>query len=136
MKVSDIITNIGENEILLVSKEEKAILIKRIDPDHQHMAKLVRLYRFNDDQDIIEEIDLDKDVEELIDIFSKSLDIKEFLRQKLNEESGISVSEMAKLLRKHPEVKGEIKPRRGCLYLQIPNPEPGEKDIMFFLKDV
>jgi hypothetical protein len=136
MKVSDIIANVKEGQLAQIEAGMKAVLVLERDSEHAHMAKYKKLYFYNDKDEIIEEIDLDADIEMLVKILAKKVDVEELIRQQLQDQGAMQVHKIAETLKKHPEVEKQITPRRGCLYLQIPNPEPGEEDHKLYLRDL
>jgi hypothetical protein len=135
MKVSELVSSLKPGELMSIEKEMKAIPIVERDPDHPNMSKYKKMYLFGGDE-IVETIDVERDVEHLVGILAEKVDAKELIRQQLGDRCAMSIHKMAEVLKKHPEVHEDIKPHRGCLYLQIPNPEPGEEDFKLYLRDL
>lgn len=135
MKISEILCEeMDDNDHFICDWKVRCALKRRRDPDHSNMSRMIALYRFDEKGEITETINLEKSVDELVEMLYHTIDVKEFLRQKLEEEGALNVEELANILKKHPEAAKEAKSRQGCLYIQIPNPEPGKEDYKLFLK--
>ena len=126
----------GKKQRVTIAYDVCVALVTEVDEDHPNMSKNLKMFMFDPGtQEITEEIDLDKSVEEMVEIFASKINVKEFLRQTLHESGVMQLAELAKFIKKHPDATMETKNKRGCLYLQVPNPDPGASDFKLFLKD-
>lgn len=141
MKLSDVFSIMTADEYMISSRpgfttleDANYVVIYDTKMCEEHgMNVMKRAYKILPDNEL-EEIPL----ETMLKVVKKSLkervDVDELLDQVLRTGGPHTLIAVYEILMKHPEVKSQIKAKPGCLYLNIPNPEPGKPDEAVYLR--
>lgn len=143
MKVSDIFSVLSADEYMIASKtlapfannndDNYVVIYEKGDYQDHGMHVMKRVYRVLPDGDL-EEVPIRKMIDEVKTALRSKVNVDDLLEQVLTTSGPHPVIRAHEILSKHPEVADKIQPRKGCLYLNIPNPKPGEADEQIYLR--
>lgn len=105
---------------------------KSANEDHgMHVMK--RVYKILP-EDELEEVPIEKMIMEVKKAVKEKIDVDELLDQVLRTGGPHSLIRTYQIISKHPEVTENIQSRKGCFYLDIPNPNPGEENAKLYIR--
>lgn len=146
MKLSDVFNVLEANEYLVAGSgfahpgeeytdmgENYVVVYDRNDVTDHGMHTMKRVYKVIPDGDL-EEIDIRKMVEDVKKAIKSKVNVDDLLEQVLTTGGPTSLIRTHGIISKYPEVVEKIEPRKGCLFLDIPNPEPGEHNESIYLR--
>lgn len=143
VKLSEVFSAMTAGEYMICSKQVafqgepedvNYVVVYDKDANEEHgMHVMKRVYRIlpNDE---LEELPVEKMIREVKEAVKDRVSVDELLDQVLHTGGPHSLVKAHSIIKKHPEVKERIQTRRGCLYLDIPNPEPGEQGASLYLR--
>jgi len=132
MKKTDVLKEIKDGQFLITSPEVWEIRDETYHKEHG-VARTVRAFKVLD-ADTLEEIPLDKMTTEIIEALKDRIDVKEFLKEVLLQNTPFEdVIRIHAIITKHPEAAKEATPRHGCFFIDIPNPDPGAEGVGLYL---
>lgn len=143
MKLSDIFSVLTADEYMIASKgvalpgdtdDDNYVVVYAKDDFTEHgMHSIKRVYEVLPDGDL-KEIPFRKMVDEVKAAIAPKVSVEELLEQVLTTSGPTPVIRVHEIISKHPEVVKDIKPKKGCLYLEIPNPGPGKQPEHLYVR--
>lgn len=142
-KLENVFSALSATEYMICSKgvaiqgepeDSNYVVIYDREQNEEHgMHYMKRVYRILPDNDL-EEVNIDKMICEVKDAIRNKVDTEELLEQMLRTGGPHSLVRAHTIISKYPEVKEQIRTRRGCLFLDIPDPTPGKEGAKLYLR--
>ena len=143
MKLADVYNVLAADEYMIAAKslgfmsdkddDNYVVVYDKGDFSEHGMHVMKRVYRILPDGDL-EEVPIRKMIDEVKAALRSKVNVDDLLEQVLTTSGPHPVIRAHEILSKHPEVAEKIQPRKGCLYLEVPNPEPGEPSEAIYLR--
>jgi hypothetical protein len=141
VKLSDIFSVMSADEYMISDKpgftaldDAGYVVIYDKKPCEEHgMNIMKRAYKILPGGDL-EEVPIEHMLKEVKAALVDRVNVDELLEQVLRTGGPHSLIRTYEILKKYPEVKKDIKAKPGCLFLDIPNPAPGESNEQIYLR--
>jgi hypothetical protein len=141
VKLDEVFSTVSADEYMIGSRpsffterdEDFIVIYDRKMCEEHGMNIMKRAYKILPGGDL-EEIPVEKMLKEVKSALKDRVDVEEILDQALRSGGPHTLMRTYDILQKHPEVKKQIVSKPGCLFLNIPNPEPGEHDEAIYLR--
>ena len=143
VQLSEVFSVMTANEYMICSKgvaiqgepeDMDYVVVYDKDANEEHgMHSMKRVYRILPGGEL-EELPLEKMINDVKEAVKTKVDVNELLDQVLRTGGPHTLVRAYGIVSKYPEVKKCVTTRRGCLYLDIPNPHPGEESARLFLR--
>lgn len=130
MKLSEIIKTVESNEYLVFDKNVGMAVIFDREMCMEHGEnKIKRIFRILEDGDTVEELPVEKMVNDLAEALLHTIDPKFLIKKVLGEMLPPHLVKAHEVITKHPEAAKQAKTLHHCLIIQLENPVPGESAI-------
>jgi hypothetical protein len=135
MKISEVVAGIDRtHEYMIVDPVNEIITVYDQETVKEHgLQQFTRLYRMLAG-DECEEVNIDDMVKVVVDSVCSKIKMRDFLKKVLVQSQPMDLLHAYDILHAHPEAAKDVKSRDGCVYLDIPNPKPGEPNAAIYLR--
>ena len=140
LKLSDVFSTMSADEYMISTRpgfcleDADYVVIYDKKPCEEHgMNIMKRAYKVLPDG-LLEEIPIQMMMSAVRDAIRDKVSVDEILEQALLNGGPHTLIRTYEILKKHPEVKEQITTRKGCLFLDIPNPDPGKPSEAIYLR--
>ena len=135
MNKTDVLNSIVNNEYLIMDNEHKLMCIfdEELAKDHG-MRVLKRLYVIQGDGDTVKALNVEKMIKNLTDALLHTIDPRVLLTKVLEQTPPPDLIKADEIVRAHPDAAKRAKPRDGCFYIDLENPQPGEPGVPLYIR--
>jgi hypothetical protein len=146
MKLTDVYNILAADEYLVAGsgpafpeecwspgKDSFVIVYDKNDITEHGMHTMKRVYRIMPGGDL-EEVPIRLMIDQVKAALKSKVNVDDLLEQVLSTGGPTALIKTHEIISKYPEVIEKIEPRKGCLFLEIPNPNPGETSEQIYLR--
>jgi hypothetical protein len=130
MKLSEIMKSVESNEYLVFDKNVGMAVVFDREMSVEHgESKIKRMFRVLEDGDTVEELPVEKMVNDLSEALLHTIDPKVLIKKVLGEMMPVNLVKAHDIVTKNPEAAKKAKTLHHCLIIQLENPVPGESPV-------
>jgi hypothetical protein len=143
MNLSDVFNVLASDEYMIAGRDmsplrtkddDNYVVVYAKDDYMEHgMHTMKRVYRVLPGGDL-EEVPIRQMINDVKSALKSKVNVDDLLEQVLTTSGPHPVIRAHEILSKYPGVVDQITSRKGCLFLEIPNPSPGEPSEDIYLR--